>query len=47
MEQEVAHRSVVHALSPLLSAMDIAQGLAPEVGRHLAICNALLSGSLT
>jgi hypothetical protein len=42
MEQEVDRRAVVRALGPLLSAMDMAHGLIPEEGRHLAMAERLL-----
>ena len=44
LEQEVSRRSVVQALQPLLSAMDAAQGLAPDDARHLAMAERLLDG---
>lgn len=42
MEQEVDRRAVVRALGPILSAMDIAHGLVPDDGRHLAMAERLL-----
>ena len=42
MEQELDRRAVVRALSPLLSAMDVAHGLAPDAARHLAMAERLL-----